>query len=120
MHHPCVSTSSAGALSGTAFIRRTREQREAAELQELAPGAARAVESRGRARPEPPDRYRTLYERDRDRIVHSKAFRRLKHKTQVFLDPEGDHVITRLSHTLHVHQIARSLAAALSLTEPLA
>ena len=61
-----------------------------------------------------------IFERDRDRIVHSKAFRRLKHKTQVFLDPEGDHVITRLTHTLQVHQIARSLAAALSLNEPLA
>ena len=66
---------------------------------------------------EEPDAFRTVFERDRDRIVHSKAFRRLKHKTQVFLDPEGDHFITRLSHTLQVHQIARALAAALSLNE---
>ncbi len=71
-------------------------------------------------RPEPPDRYRTAFERDRDRILHSKAFRRLKHKTQVFIDPEGDHYVTRLTHTLQVTQIARSLAAALSLNETLA
>jgi len=102
------------------FIRRTRHDREAAELAMLAPVATRAAESRGRARDEPHDRYRTAFERDRDRIVHAKAFRRLKHKTQVFLDPEGDHVITRLTHTLQVHQIARSLAAALSLNEALA
>ncbi|MFN8623823.1 MAG: HD domain-containing protein [Chloroflexota bacterium] len=106
--------------TGVAFIRRTRELREAAERAELAPAACRAADSRGRARPEQPDRYRTAFERDRDRIVHSKAFRRLKHKTQVFLDPEGDHVITRLTHTVQVHQIARSLAGALSLNEPLA
>jgi len=103
-----------------AFIRRTRELREAAELHELAPAATRSAESRGREREEPADVYRTVFERDRDRIVHSKAFRRLKHKTQVFLDPAGDHVITRLTHTLQVHQIARSLAAALSLNEALA
>lgn len=115
-----MSTSSAGPRTGTAFIRRTRERREAAELLELAPAAARSLDARGRVRDEPPDAYRTIYERDRDRIVHSKAFRRLKHKTQVFLDPEGDHVITRLTHTVQVHQIARSLAAALSLNEPLA
>jgi dGTPase len=78
------------------------------------------VASRGRARPEEPDDYRTAFERDRDRIIHSKAFRRLKHKTQVFLNPEGDHYVTRLTHTLQVAQIARSLAAALSLNEALA
>ncbi len=109
-----------GPAAGTRFIRRTRERREVAERLELAPAATPAADSRGRARPEPQDPYRTAFERDRDRIVHSKAFRRLKHKTQVFLDPEGDHVITRLSHTVQVHQIARSLAAALSLNEPLA
>ena len=63
---------------------------------------------------------RTAFERDRDRILHSKAFRRLKHKTQVFVDPEGDHYVTRLTHTLQVTQIARALAAALSLNESLA
>jgi dGTPase len=108
------------ASAGSAFRRSTRELREAAEARDLAPGATRAASSRGRVRPEPADAYRTAFERDRDRIVHSKAFRRLKHKTQVFLDPEGDHVITRLSHTLQVHQIARSLAEALSLNEALA
>ena len=70
--------------------------------------------------PENPDAFRTAFERDRDRIIHSKAFRRLKHKTQVFLNPEGDHFVTRLTHTLQVTQIARALAAALSLNEPLA
>jgi len=115
VHHSRVSTT-----TGAAFIRRTRELREAAERLDLAPAATRAADSRGRDRVEPPDTYRTVFERDRDRIVHSKAFRRLKHKTQVFLDPEGDHVITRLTHTLQVHQIARSLAQALSLNEALA
>ena len=62
---------------------------------------------------EEPDEYRTAFERDRDRIIHSKAFRRLKHKTQVFLNPEGDHFVTRLTHTMQVTQVARSLAAAL-------
>jgi dGTPase len=63
---------------------------------------------------------RTEFQRDRDRIIHSKAFRRLKHKTQVFLNPEGDHFVTRLTHTMQVTQVARALAAALSLNEPLA
>jgi dGTPase len=71
-------------------------------------------------RPEEPDEFRTAFERDRDRILHSKAFRRLKHKTQVFINPEGDHYVTRLSHTLQVTQISRALAAALTLNEPLA
>jgi dGTPase len=105
---------------GSGFIRRTRQVREAAETETLAPAAMRAADSRGRVREESPDEYRTCFERDRDRIVHSKAFRRLKHKTQVFLNPEDDHVITRLTHTLQVHQIARSIAAALSLNEALA
>jgi dGTPase len=115
MHHLHVPTT-----TNARFIRRTRERREAFEAAELAPGATLAGASRGRADAEEPDPYRTAFERDRDRIVHAKAFRRLKHKTQVFLDPEGDHVITRLTHTLQVHQIARSLAAALSLNEALA
>ncbi|HVM30422.1 MAG TPA: HD domain-containing protein [Candidatus Limnocylindrales bacterium] len=105
--------------SRSAFVRRDRPARELAE-QDLAPAATRSSESRGRERPEPPDAYRTAYERDRDRIMHSKAFRRLKHKTQVFINPEGDHFLTRLTHTLQVTQISRALAAALSLNEPLA
>jgi len=104
----------------SAFIRRTRAVREAEEALRLAPAATRAVDSRGRARPEPTDEYRTSFERDRDRIMHSKAFRRLKHKTQVFINPEGDHFVTRLTHTIQVTQIARALAAALSLNESLA
>ena len=102
------------------FVRRNREVREAEERQRLAPAATRSTESRGRLREEPPDEYRTSFERDRDRILHSKAFRRLKHKTQVFINPEGDHFVTRLTHTIQVTQIARALAAALSLNEALA
>jgi len=104
----------------TAFVRRTREVREAEERERLAPLAALSTASRGRVRDEPPDEYRTAFERDRDRIMHSKAFRRLKHKTQVFINPEGDHFVTRLTHTIQVTQIARALAAALSLNESLA
>ncbi len=101
------------------LIRRDRETREADESR-LSAMATRSVTSRGRARPEDPDEFRTSFERDRDRIIHAKAFRRLKHKTQVFLNPEGDHYVTRLTHTLQVSQIARGLAAALALNEPLA
>ncbi|RFF28096.1 MULTISPECIES: HD domain-containing protein [unclassified Wenzhouxiangella] len=96
----------------------TREQREARE-EWLSPLATRSAGSRGREREEAPDPYRTEFERDRDRILHSKAFRRLKHKTQVFINPEGDHFVTRMSHTLHVTQVARSLATALGLNETL-
>ena len=101
------------------FADLTRAAREAAE-RALAPAAARAEASRGRARPEEPDPYRTVFERDRDRILHSKAFRRLAHKTQVFIQPDGDHTMTRLTHALQVTQIARALARALGLNEPLA
>ena len=101
------------------LIRRDRLAREAEE-ERLSPVATRSTRSRGRERPEPPEEFRTAFERDRDRILHSKAFRRLKHKTQVFINPEGDHFVTRLTHTLQVTQIARALAAALSLNEPLA
>ena len=104
---------------GGNLVRRDRLAREAEE-ERLSPSAARSTQSRGRERPEEPDEFRTAFERDRDRIIHSKAFRRLKHKTQVFLNPEGDHFVTRLTHTVQVTQIARSLAAALSLNEPLA
>ena len=96
-----------------------RAAREAEEEQ-LAPAASRAVATRGRVNPEGEDPLRTAFERDRDRILHAKAFRRLKHKTQVFLNPDGDHFVTRLTHTLQVTQIARSLARALALNETLA
>jgi dGTPase len=105
--------------AATELHRRDRVARENEEAS-LSPSATRSTASRGRARPEEPDQYRTAFERDRDRIIHSKAFRRLKHKTQVFLNPEGDHFVTRLTHTMQVTQVARSLAAALSLNEPLA
>ena len=103
----------------TPFLHRTREVREAGEAA-LAPAATRSTASRGRVRPEEPDPHRTCFERDRDRILHSKAFRRLKHKTQVFIDPVGDHFVTRLTHALQVTQVARALAAGLGLNEPLA
>ena len=102
------------------FVRRTREIREREEQDRLAPLATRSTATRGRSREEAPDEYRTAFERDRDRILHSKAFRRLKHKTQVFINPEGDHFVTRLTHTIQVTQIARAIAAALSLNESLA
>ena len=96
----------------------TRELREAREAG-LSALATRSRDSRGRSRPEDPDPYRTEFERDRDRVLHSKAFRRLKHKTQVFINPEGDHFVTRMSHTLQVTQVARALAVALGLNEVL-
>ena len=96
-----------------------REDWERLEQQILAPWAAKAAESAGRALPEQPCPLRTVYQRDRDRIIHSKAFRRLKHKTQVFVNPQGDHFRTRLTHTLEVTQIARTVARALSLNEDL-
>ncbi len=102
------------------FIRRTREDTERLEDETLAPAATKSVESRGRRLPELDDAYRTAFQRDRDRIIHSKAFRRLKHKTQVFINPEGDHYVTRLTHTLQVTQIGRSIARNLSLNEDLA
>lgn len=98
---------------------RPRERSEQWEDGELHPLAARARHSRGRAEPEPEDDIRTAFQRDRDRIVHAKAFRRLMHKTQVFLAPEGDHYRTRLTHTLEVAQIARTVARALRLNEDL-
>lgn len=85
----------------------------------LSPSASFSDDSRGRERPEPPSPYRTAYQRDRDRVLHCKSFRRLKHKTQVFLAPEGDHYRTRLTHTLEVAQIARTIARALRLNEDL-
>src|SRR6266699_1180333 len=85
----------------------------------LAPYAIRTRQSRGRSHPEPPHPYRTLYQRDRDRVVHSTAFRRLMHKTQVLVTQTNDHHRTRLTHTLEVAQIARTLARQLGLNEDL-
>ncbi len=85
----------------------------------LSPYASRTKSSRGRERPETPSPLRTEYQRDRDRIIHTKAFRRLKHKTQVFIAPAGDHYVTRLTHTLEVAQIGRTIARALNLNEDL-
>jgi dGTPase len=96
-----------------------REELEAREREFLAPGAARSAETRGRLRPEAEDDMRPAFQRDRDRILHCKAFRRLKHKTQVFFAPAGDHYRTRLTHTLEVSQIARTIAKALHLNEDL-
>ena len=96
-----------------------REQQESREHEYMSPYASFSDESRGRDKPEPQCDMRTIYQRDRDRILHSKSFRRLKHKTQVFLAPEGDHYRTRLTHTLEVAQIARSISRALRLNEDL-
>jgi dGTPase len=96
-----------------------RETLEKIEYDTLAPRAAKSAETRGRDRPEPEDDLRPSYQRDRDRIIHCKAFRRLKHKTQVFLAPEGDHFRTRLTHVLEVTQIARTIAKSLRLNEVL-
>jgi dGTPase len=96
-----------------------REQLEAREREILAPEAAKSADSRGRLRPEPEDEVRPAFQRDRDRIIHCKAFRRLKHKTQVFFAPTGDHYRTRLTHTLEVSQIARTIAKVLRLHEEL-
>jgi len=96
-----------------------REVIEAWERERFSPRAALAAASKGRETSEPQDDLRTCFQRDRDRIIHSKAFRRLKHKTQVFLAPEGDHYRTRLTHTLEVMQVARTAARALRLNEDL-
>ncbi len=97
-----------------------RETLEAREREALSPHAMLASESKGRAEPEQEHDYRTAFQRDRDRILHCKAFRRLKGKTQVFLAPKGDHYRTRLTHTLEVAQISRTAARALFLNEDLA
>lgn len=96
-----------------------REELEEREYKVLSPFAAKTAETKGRKYEEEKCHIRTDYQRDRDRIVHSKAFRRLMHKTQVFLAPEGDHFRTRLTHTLEVSQIARTIARALALNEDL-
>jgi dGTPase len=96
-----------------------RQDIEKREYEILSPLASRAAESRGRQDPEEQCNFRTDYQRDRDRIVHSKAFRRLIHKTQVFLAPEDDHYRTRLTHTLEVAQVARTIARILGYNEDL-
>jgi dGTPase len=96
-----------------------REALEQREQETLAPEASKSSQSRGRLKSEPEDDVRPAFQHDRDRIIHSKAFRRLKHKTQVFFAPEGDHYRTRLTHTLEVSQIARTIAKVLRLHEEL-
>jgi dGTPase len=96
-----------------------REKLERIEKDNLAEKACLSTASRGRTRHEEPHPFRTAFQRDRDRIIHCKSFRRLKHKTQVFLSPYGDHYRTRLTHTLEVSQIARTIAKALRLNEDL-
>ena len=101
------------------LIRIDRLDREKAERDTLALEATQSTESRGREIEEPPDPLRTTFERDRDRIVHCNAIRRLAHKTQVFMNPDDDHFVTRLTHTLQVSQVGRSMAVALGLNEAL-
>ena len=96
-----------------------REYLEQAELDQLAPYAQKAAQTKGRAWAQEEGDVRTCYQQDTDRIVHSKAFRRLMHKTQVFLQPEGDHYRTRMTHTIEVSRIARTIARALRLNEDL-
>jgi dGTPase len=103
----------------TAGPHHVRQWLEEDEERRLSPLAMRAGRSRGRARPDDESELRTCFQRDRDRIIHSKSFRRLKHKTQVFIAPLGDHYRTRLTHTLEVTQIARTMARALRLNEDL-
>src|SRR5208282_3497160 len=99
---------------------RTRQELEQIERQTLAPYAQFSGDTRGREFPEPPPEWRTQYQRDRDRVIHSRAFRRLEYKTQVFLNGTGDHLRTRLTHTMEVAAIARNISRALRLNEDLA
>ena len=98
----------------------THSELQARELQFLAPYAQKSAESRGRVHPENPPTWRTEFQRDRDRVIHSRAFRRLEYKTQVFLNGSGDHLRTRLTHTMEVAAISRNIARALRLNEDLA
>ena len=98
---------------------RTRQELERIEREILAPYAQKSSDTRGRKYGEPPPDWRTEYQRDRDRVIHSRAFRRLEYKTQVFLNGTGDHLRTRLTHTMEVASISRSIARALKLNEDL-
>ncbi len=102
-------------MIGRRNIRQLIEEREEA----LSPYAMKSVCSQGRLRSEEPCPVRTAFQRDRDRIIHCKSFRRLKHKTQVFIAPQGDHYVTRLTHTLEVSQIDRTISRDLNLNEDL-
>ena len=97
-----------------------RERMEQEEYDVLSPQAQKAAETKGRPEPEDDNDVRTCYQRDADRILHSKSFRRLMHKTQVFLSPEGDHYRTRMTHTLEVARIARTICHGLRLNQDLA
>src|SRR5256712_13888839 len=99
---------------------KTREEMEATERAVLAPFAEKSGESRGRKYSEPSHTYRTEFQRDRARIIHSRAFRRMEYKTQVFLNGAGDHLRTRLTHSIEVASISRTIARALALNEDLA
>jgi dGTPase len=99
---------------------RTQQELEALERQSLAPYAQLSADTRGRKYPEPPPEWRTEYQRDRDRVIHSRAFRRLEYKTQVFLNGTGDHFRTRLTHTIEVAAVSRNITRALKLNEDLA
>jgi len=112
--HPSAAAGH-GVTSPLDAVRPMLEAREAA-LHTL---AARESTSAGRVQPEPPDVLRLAYQVDRDRIIHTRAFRRLKHKTQVFVHPDSDHVVTRMTHTIEVQQVARTIARALNLNEDL-
>src|SRR5437763_16651033 len=110
-----VKTRGAVLPAGLERIRRRIEEREFL----LSPLAAKSRYSRGRERHDEPSPTRSEFQRDRDRIIHTKAFRRLKHKTQVFISPLGDHYVTRLTHTMQVAQVARTIARALNLNDDL-
>src|SRR5271170_1960993 len=99
---------------------RTREELENLEEQFLASYAQTSKASKGRQNPEPDHAYRTIFQRDRDRVIHSTAFRRLQYKTQVFVNHEGDYYRTRITHTLEATQVARTIARSLGLNEELA
>jgi len=107
-------------ITNLTVMPRTRQELEQIERQVLAPYAQFSGDTRGREHPEPPPEWRTHYQRDRDRVIHSRAFRRLEYKTQVFLNGTGDHLRTRLTHTIEVAAISRNIASALKLNTDLA